>query len=85
MGYKISVINKYARVHNPLKNKSSSVSLLSELKSGIFGKGSSKTSRDKQKDSAEDSNNTNKNAAEMAHPSENSFKSKSKTKCEGCI
>ena len=66
MGYNISVINEYARIYN---NKSSSDSLLSELKLGKFGRGSPKISRDKQKDSAEDSN---KIATEMADPSENS-------------
>ena len=70
MGYKNSVINEYASVHNPPKKGSSSDSFLSELKSGKFGRGSPKTSRDKQKDSAEGSNNTNKNAAEMSDPSE---------------
>ena len=52
MGYKISVINKYARICK----KSLSDSLLSELKLGKFGRGSPKISRDKQKDSAEDLN-----------------------------
>ena len=60
-------------MHNPTKKKSSSDSLLSELKSGKFGRGSPKNSRDKQKDTAEDSNTTNKNAANMADPSENSL------------
>ena len=69
---KISVINEYASVHNPPKNRSSSDSFLSDLNSGKFGRGSPKTSKDKWKDSAEDSNTKNKNAAEMADPSENS-------------
>ena len=72
MGYKISVLNEYASVHNLPKKKSSSDSLLSKVKMGKFGRDSPKTSRDKQKDSAEGSNTTNKNATEMADPSENS-------------
>ena len=60
LGHKILVINEYASVHNPPKKRSSSDSLMSELKSGKIGRGSPKTSRKKQKDSAEDSNTTNK-------------------------
>ena len=63
------MLREYARICN---KKSSSDSLLSELKLGKFGGYSHKTSKDKQKDSAEDSNTTNKKATEMADPSENS-------------
>ena len=60
MSYKISVIYEHASVHNPPKKRSSSDSLLSELKLGKIGRGSPKASRDKQKNSAEDSNATKK-------------------------
>ena len=60
MYYKILVINEYASVHNLPKKRSSSDSFMSELKSGKIGRGPPKTSRDKQKDSAEGSNTTNK-------------------------
>ena len=67
-------------MHNLPKGKSSSDSSLSKLKSGKKGKGSPKTSGDKQEDSAEDSLETaeqlcslsNKIAAEKKNPPVNS-------------
>ena len=55
LGYKISIINEYASIHNTPRKKSSSDSLLSKLKLGKFGRGSPNNSMDKQKHSAEDS------------------------------
>ena len=63
MGHRISVINEHASVHNPPKVRSSSDSSLRKLRSGEKEKGSPKTSRDMQEDSAEDSLET----AEQMH------------------